>query len=137
MPTIDFTEVQGLEPVDPGQYIADIVYAEEGLSKSNNPKIDVRWKISAGPQTDRQVFDTLSFHPSALWRTKQTLQSLGFPEDFSGDIEAEDLLNRTALITVKIEPGSGTDPATGEPYPDRNRITKVQPAPLNVDDFVS
>ena len=136
MPTIDFTEVQGLEPIDPGNYPADIVHAEEGVSKSNNPKIDIRWKISEGEYEGRQIYDTLSFHPDALWRTKFTLQALGFANDFSGDVEDEDLLNRSAVITVTIEPGNGTDPATGEPYPDRNRVTRVRPEGTSLEDFV-
>lgn len=129
-PSIDFSQVQGLEPVEAGTYLASIVSAEEGMSKSGNPKIDVRWKIDeseAEGVAGRQIFDTLSFHPDALWRTKLTLQALGFPKDFSGDIEVEDLLSRDATITVSIEDSEQTDPATGEPYPPRNRIMRVRP----------
>jgi len=128
MPVIDFTQVQSMEPVDPGIYQAEIVNAEEGQSKSGNPKIDIRWKITTGPVEGRQVFDSMSFHPSALWRTKLALQALGFDEDFNGDVSADMLLNRAATITVTIEPGNGIDPKTGEAYPERNRVVKVQSA---------
>lgn len=131
MPSIDFSEVQGLEPVEDGTYEAAIVHAEEGTSKKGHPKIDVRWMIDENEPKEvagRQVFDTLSFHPDALWRTKLTLQALGFSEDFSGDVETEDLLNQVATIVVVIEPSEQQDPVTGEPYPPRNRIVKVRPA---------
>lgn len=130
-PSIDFSEVQGLDPIEAGTYLASIVHAEEGMSKSNQPKIDVRWKVDESEDkavAGRQIFDALSFHPDALWRTKMTLQALGFPKDFSGDIEVEDLLNRDATIVVTIEDSTQDDPATGEPYPPRNRIVKVRPA---------
>lgn len=128
-PSIDFSQVQGLEPIEEGTYLASIVHAEEGMSKQGFPKIDIRWKVDDGaPEgvAGRQVFDTLSFHPDALWRTKLTLQALGFPKDFSGDVEVEDLLNQVAAITVTIEPSTQTDPATGEPYPERNRVIRIR-----------
>jgi hypothetical protein len=137
MPAIDFSEVQGLDPIPDGTYDAEIVFADEGESQSGHPKIDLRWKVLAGEHEGRQVFDTMSFHPKALWRTKDTLMALDFPEDFSGDITGEELLGRVATITVKIEPSSGTNPDTGEPYPERNRITKVKAADMSVQDLLS
>lgn len=128
MPSIDFTTVEGLEPIEEGSYNATIVNAEVGMSKQDQPKIDLRWKIDDGQEhAGRQIFDTLSFHPEALWRTKLALQALGFANDFSGEVETEDLLNRSATIRVTIEPSTQIDPATGEPYPPRNRVTRVSP----------
>jgi hypothetical protein len=137
MPTIDFSEVQGLDPIPEGDYDAEIVYADEGESQSGHPKIDLRWKVLSGEQEGRQVFDTLSFHPKALWRTKATLMSLDFPDDFTGEVTGEELLGRVARIKVKIDPSSGTNPDTGEPYPERNRITKVTPSDMSVEDLLS
>lgn len=130
-PAIDFSEVQGLEPVEAGSYLASIVHAEPGMSKKEQPKIDVRWLIDENEEegiAGRQVFDTLSFHPDALWRTKKTLQALGFSEDFKGEVEVEDLLNQQALIVVDLEDSEQIDPVTGEAYPLRNRIKAVRPA---------
>jgi hypothetical protein len=137
-PSIDFSEVQGLEPVEAGTYEATIVFAEEGMSQSGNPKIDIRWMIEEGqPNEGRQVFDTLSFHQDALWRTKLALQALGFPEDFSGDVETEDLLNASAAITVSIEDSEQIDPTTNEPYPPRNRVMKVRPSGASAASLLS
>jgi hypothetical protein len=138
MPAIDFSEVKGLEPIPNGQYEATIVHAEVGTSKKGFPKIDLRWQVDLADGSKRNVFDSMSFHPDALWRTKLTLQGLGFPDSYSGEIGPEDLVGRSALITVGLDTGR-TDPATNEPYPDRNRVIKVKPigSDMGVDDFVS
>lgn len=136
MPAIDFSQVKGLEPIDEGVYEATIVDAKEGISKKGNPKIDLRWQVDVDGR-DRIVFDTLTFSPESMWRVKLTLQALGFASDFSGDVEPEDLIGASARITVAIDRGR-KDPATGEEYPDRNTVKKVQPlADMSLDDFIS
>lgn len=124
-PSIDFTNVPSLDPVPDGVYQAEVVHAEEGMSKTGNPKIDLRWKIVGGEFDGRQIFDTMSFHPDALWRTKLTLQGMGFSKDFSGDVGASDLVGLTAELVVIKETGR-KDQASGEDYPDRNKITRVR-----------
>lgn len=126
MPSIDFSNVQGLEPIPAGTYEAEVVEAKEGVSRTENPKIDLRWKILGGSQDGRVVFDTLAFSPNALWRVKNTLLGLGFSKDFTGDVTPEDLIGRSATIMVTIETSDQIDPETGEPYPPRNRISKVK-----------
>lgn len=126
MPSIDFSNVKGLDPIPQGSYTAEIVHAEAGVSQSGNPKIELRYKVVGGDYDGRLVFDSLSFHPDALWRTKLNLTALGFPKDFSGDIEPSDLIGRQAVLSVTIEESRGND-ADGEPYPPRNRIVKVKP----------
>jgi hypothetical protein len=124
MPTINFAKVQGLEPLPAGTYTATIIKADLGVSKASNEKIDIQWKIEGGTYDGRVIFDTLTFTEKALFRVKATLQGLGFPKDFKGDVKAEDLLGRTAKLTVDIQAGNGID-ETGEPYQPRNRVKKV------------
>lgn len=126
MPAIDFSDVPEIEPIPAGEYEAELTFAQAGFSASGNPKIDIRWTVALETGEQRLVFDTISFHPKALWRAKQTLQALGFPKDFSGEVDPEALLNQTAVIVVAIDTGR-SDPATGEPYPDRNRVVKIKP----------
>lgn len=127
MPTIDFSEVKGIEPVPVGAYPATIVKAEETESKAGNPMIDIQWKIEAGGEHDgRIIFDSMVFTATTLWRVKQTLVALGFKKNFRGAVEAEDLVGKSANITVDIEPSTQLD-EDGEPYPPRNRIKKVRP----------
>ena len=125
MPAIDFSKVQGPEPVDIGTYTATIVKAESGTSKAGNEKIDIQWKIEGGKNEGRVVFDTLTFTEKALFRVKATLSALGYPKNFRGDVKPETLVGKTAKITVDIQAGNGVDPETGEPYPPRNRIKKI------------
>lgn len=136
MPAIDFTQVKGLEPIEDGKYEATIVSAENGVSKKGNPKIDIRWQVELGEGQKRNIFDTLTFSVDSMWRVKLTLQALGFPKDFKGDVEPEDLLGKTALITVTTQKGAVHE-ETGEPYPDRNKVIKTEPVTLSMDDFVS
>lgn len=126
MPGIDFTQVQDLEPVPNGAYSAEIVHAEAGMSKTQNPKIDLRWKITDGEFEGRQIFDSMSFHPNALFRTKAVLKALGWKDGFSGEVNAGDLVGLTATVVVSIEESTQNDPATGDPYPPRNRVIKVK-----------
>lgn len=124
MPSINFAKVQGLEPLPAGKYTATITTATVGVSKAGNEKIDLQWKVEGGPYDGRVIFDTLTFTEKALFRVKATLQGLGFSKDFKGEVRADDLVGRTAKITVDIQAGNGVD-ETGEPYQPRNRIKKV------------
>ena len=124
MPSINFAKVQSLEPLPAGVYTATIIKAEQGISKAGNEKIDIQWKVEGGAHDGRIIFDTLTFTEKALFRVKATLQGLGFPADFKGNVSAEDLVGRTAKITVDIQAGNGID-ETGEPYAPRNRVKKV------------
>lgn len=120
---IDFTTIKGNEPIEPQQVRAEIVKATPGTSKTGNPKLDLQWKITEtadGENEGRILFDTVSFAPAALWRAKLTLQALGFPSDFQGAIEAEDLIGREAALTVTIEPAAGD-------YPARNKVARTEP----------
>lgn len=124
-PVIDFSQVQGIEPVPTGTYTATITKAEAGISKKDNEKIDIQWKIEGGDYNNRIIFDTLTFTANALFRVKNTLLALGFKKTFSGAVDPKMLVGKTAHITVDIQPGNGVDPETGEKYPDRNRIKKI------------
>jgi len=127
MPTINFADVPSIEPVPSGTYTAEVVFAQEGRSKTGHAKIDLRFKIIGGEYDGRQILDTMSFHPQALWRTKMTLQAMGFKKDFAGEVDVDDLLGRIVTLTVAIEESSSTDD-NGDPYPARNRVVKVKPA---------
>jgi hypothetical protein len=127
MPQIDFTQVKGQELLPDGVYLVKAVHAEEGLSAQQQPKIDLRWEVIAPEEHNgRIIFDSLSFHPDALWRTKMALTALGFDENFNGEITANDILGREAAVSVGVEKGK-INPENNEAYPDRNRVRKVMP----------
>jgi hypothetical protein len=124
-PAINFAKVTGLEPLPAGNYTATIVQAEVGISKAGNEKIDLQWKVEGGPHDGRVVFDTMTFTEKALFRVKATLQGLGYPKDFKGEVRPADLIGKTAKLTLDIQPGNGVD-ESGEPYQARNRVKKVK-----------
>lgn len=127
-PVVDFTSVKGLEPLPEGTYLAKVVHSEEGLSSAQQPKIEMRWEIIAPEEyAGRQVFDILSFHPDALFRTKATLVGMGYGDDFSGEINADSLMDKECAITITIDNSGKTD-EDGNPYPPRNKVRKVRPA---------
>lgn len=122
---VDFSEIADLGPIPAGQYVASVVTAKPGSSQSGHPKIDLAWRIEEGEYENRQIFDTLAFHPNALAITKRKLLNMGFPEDFSGELTPDDLVGITATLTVTIEQSTQINPATNEPYDPRNRITRI------------
>jgi hypothetical protein len=132
MPAIKFDDVQGLEPIPAGIYLATITKATEGVSKAGNEKIDCQWTVEAedDPKLNgRILFDTLVFTEKALFRVKQVMEASGaFEDDFDGEVEAADFLGITAMLVVDIEESTQVDDATGEPYPPRNRVKRVKKA---------
>lgn len=128
--TYDFSDVKGLEPIDEGEYVGQIVKAVLGESKQGEPKIDLHIKITEGEFENRVVFDTLAFHPNAMPFTKRKLEDLGLigEDNLSGELVylADALLGLDVQMIVVIQE---TDPsqvnrATGEPYPDRNTVKR-------------
>jgi len=126
MPSIDFSAVQGLEPLPVGRYPATVISAVEGLSKAGNPKIDLQWKIASGKYEGRIVFDSLVFTPQTLFRVKGSLVGLGFPKNFKGNVGPQDLVGKNAELVLDIEASTQLDESTGEPYPPRNRVKKIK-----------
>ena len=126
MPTIDFSSVQGLDPIPVGQYAATITEATETTSKAGNAMINLKWKIQGGKFADRMIFDTLVFAPQTLFRAKAALLGLGFPKTFKGSVGPQDLIGKSAQITVDIEASTQLDPDTNEPYAPRNRVKKIR-----------
>jgi hypothetical protein len=122
---IDFTQVAGIEPLPDGWYNVSIAEVKPGVSKQGHPKMDLQLIVEDGEYAGRRIFDTLSFHPQALWRTKAVMVAFGYAEDFSGAIEPGDMVGRVAEIRIAIEQGA-IDPSTNEPYPARNRVKQAR-----------
>lgn len=126
---IDFGEVPDLGPVPEGDYFASIVKSVPGKAQSGYGKIDLRFRVEDGDHEGRILFETLSWHPDALPYTKRKLIALGW-EDKPGEqsIQPEDLEGISAYLTVIIDQSGKIDESTGEPYPPRNKITRISPA---------
>ena len=68
--------------------------------------------------------------------TKRKLLNLGFPEDFSGEIDPEDLIGVTATLTVSVEKSTQINPETGEPYDPRNRVSRISGGQVDISSLV-
>ena len=126
MPAIDFSTVQGVEPVPAGKYLATITKAEAGVSKNGNEKIDLQWKITGGDYNNRIIFDVLTFTAAAMFRVKNTMLALGAKKKFAGNVEPAWFVGKTANIVVDIQASTQVDPESGEAYPPRNRVKKIE-----------
>jgi hypothetical protein len=126
---IDFSAVPSQDPIPNGMYNAVIKRAKQGVSGTGNGKIDLQWAVEGGDHDGRIVFDTLAFHPNALWRVRDTLRAIGFPENFKGAIDPEALLGEVAVIEVGTRPikrnGNEIDPNTNKPYGNTNTVERV------------
>lgn len=131
MPEMKFDDIKEQELVPAGLYLAQVAASEETESQAGNTMFKLRWQIivdSEGNEdhANRVIFDNLVFafqsdSPVPLRRVKQALSSLGWDKSFTGDVEAEELIGKVALIGVGQRPSSGTD-EQGEPYPPQNNV---------------
>lgn len=136
---IDFSDIPDQAPLPAGMYAAEVVAATPGQSKSGNPKVDLQWRIMSGEFENRRVFSHLSLHPNALGVTKAMLLALGFPKDFAGVLDTEDLIGRSASIVVAVEASTQINPETNEPYPPRAVVKRVKPLQMgdaDLDDLI-
>lgn len=132
---LDFADVPLSDLIPAGDYQAEIISAVPGKSKnSGSYKMDLRWRITEGDMTNRQVLHSLSFHPNAMSMAKQTMKALGFDVSGKVTLTPADWVGLNATIHVDVEHSKNNDPATGEPYPDRNRVKRVKRA-ANVADL--
>ena len=123
----DFSDIKGLEPLDPGRYAVMVIKADSGISNAGEKKVDVRLQVTDPVEFEnRLIFDAFSFHPNALPFTKEKLVGIGMG-DFKGSPEdlAEDLMGLDFVVYVDIQEGQERDDGQpGEKYPDRNRVKK-------------
>jgi hypothetical protein len=128
---IDFSQVEGLKPIEPQRIAFNIESADAGVSQSGYGKVTCKLRIEEPEGVKgRVVFDTFSFHPNALPFTKEKLMALGLG-DFSGDPQglAEELLGESGVAAVGIDQNAeNINPDTQEPYGPRNSVKKYFPA---------
>lgn len=117
------------------EHNAEIVATRATMSKNDNPMVDLRWKIVDGNDTDKIVFDRLTFSANAIFRIDQFCKALGLDpaKEFGGqsiDIAflvgwAEKLIGECATIKVRMGKASQSD--DGEIYPPRPEVAKYSP----------
>ena len=128
---IDFSEVEGLKPMDPQRAAFEVEAADAVISQSGYPNVRVTLRLTEPEGIEgRKVYDNFSFHTNALNFTKTKLVALGLG-DFNGDAGdlAEELIGTDGVVAIGIQDSdpSKMDPETGEPYPPRNVANRYFP----------
>ena len=91
--------------ISPGDYLVGITAAEEKTSKNGHPQVALDLEILEGELKGRGVKDWVTVTERAMWRVKQVLVAVGYPNADSGevDLEAPKMIGGKAIITVKHE----------------------------------
>ena len=91
--------------IPPGEYLIGVTAAEEKLSKNGYPQVALDLEILEGELKGRGVKDWLTVTERAMWRVKQVLVAIRYPNADSGevDLEAPKMIGGKAIITIKHE----------------------------------
>lgn len=115
-----------LEAVPAGNYAVTVASAKEGISKTGNPKIEVKLRIDEPEeQAGRILFDNFSLQPQALWKLKRWLYALGYSDDdFAGEFELdpEELVGLTCVASVIVRPFTKNPGTEQEETVERNNV---------------
>ena len=119
---IDFSEVEGLRPMEAQRAAFEIEVADAVVSQAGYPNVRVTLRLTEPEEVEgRKLYDNFSFHKNALNFTKSKLIPLGLGS-FSGGADelAEELIGVDGVVAVGIEISTKIDEATGEVYPPKN-----------------
>lgn len=133
MPEIDFTDVGEPEewtPAPSGDYILQLMDAEDGFTKKDNkPKSSLKFEIvdcegELEKYNGRTIYYTATYGEKSLPVVKQMLKAFGV-EGVDGKMafEWDELIGLKLQASVKSTP-KRTDSKTGEEYSARNEIRR-------------
>lgn len=92
--------------VPPGDYIVEILNAEESVSKQGNDLIELKLKIEP---SGALCFDNLVFTPNAFWKIDAFRAATGdkvIPDE-DVHIDCDDLIGRTGKARLVVEDYNG------------------------------
>ena len=109
--SFDGVKESDFTPLPQGDYVFEIIKAEEGVTKGGDQKVTVDFSVANGPHKGKQVrFHTVTFmsdktKPGA-GMSKHFIKSIGEP--FEGDIQvsANNWIGKLLKAKVVHEPGS-------------------------------
>ena len=102
--------VKTFELIPAGEYKAEIIGVDEKYTKSSGlPLWNIKAKIIEGDYEDRLFWDMWTFGPDMKdssqdklrIRTKLNFKALGYDMSKPVDIDAEDIIGKKALVTLK------------------------------------
>lgn len=81
---VDLTDVRefsgdggGGPELPPGEYVLDLIHLEQGMSKTNNPKIEVTFEVVEGEFAGKRITNNYSMQQKALGRWKKLAIACG------------------------------------------------------------
>lgn len=126
MPVVDMSGIQTeFTPIDPGEYEAQFVEFENGISGKNNAKVMMRYVITEGEFKDRKLTAHKALTSDSLWSLKRDMLALGAdPDDVSGVFDTDELLPNLQGNDCKIVVDLGEPNEDGKRF---NNIKEVKP----------
>lgn len=84
--------VEGGGRAKPGEYSFYVEHAEETTFRSGNRGLVVTMQVAAFAERDVKVFDRMTYVPTALWKVKQFMDSIGL--DFNASPPVATLMGK-------------------------------------------
>lgn len=128
---IDLTQIKGAELLPDGEYVFEVEQAKTGRSKNGNPKITLQLKVVEGSFQDQKHFEDLTLISGYAGELALTaLEALGIPRDFKGNLREalSGVIGTRIIANVGTQASKAINPETKQPYPPRNRLSKVKAA---------
>ena len=97
MPKVQFMDRSGFQLLEPGNYIAFVEEAKEGVSQNGNPKIDLKLNINGA-----SVFDSLVFTENAGWKIDTFLKACGLAPEKGAFVDVTAKMCEGAVGRVRI-----------------------------------
>ncbi len=92
--------------VEPGDYIVEVLNAEESVSKQGNELIELKLKVEPSGAI---LYDNLVFTPNAFWKIDAFRASTGetVKPDEDVDVLADDLIGRKGRVRLAVDEYNG------------------------------
>lgn len=98
-----------------GEYDAEVLTAEETVSKAGNPMIKINLNVFGEEHGNTRVFDYLM--GSVAYKLRHFCASAGLLERYeAGDLEADEIANRTCKVKIVIKQDEE------KKYPPKNEV---------------
>lgn len=124
--------------VEPGEYTAEVVNAEETFSQKGHEMIELKLRVQPSGAT---LFDHLVFMETAFWKIDTFRAATGenVGADQEVEIRADDLIGRTGRVRLIVEEFNGRKrnkvAAWLAPMPANAALTDANPKPKNDDNI--
>jgi len=113
---IDFSQVEDTEDyatIPAGVYPCRVAEVREGYTRDGDKRWGMRLEVTEGEFAGRTAaWDGISWSERGLQRAKFVLSKLGFDTAGRLEVDAPDLLGRTAWVELRLE--DRVDPITGQ-----------------------